>query len=602
MQPPLNTDKMGSRLEPEKAADPPSSVASVGQHHTPPATAAEAVKDITSPGVARVEAISSVTTNWDRVFIFFGVFLVAYAYGLDGTLRYAFQPSATNSFGKHSLASTINVIRSVVSVGAQPTAAKIADVFGRIELICLSIFFYVLGTIIEAASKNVDTFAGGSVLYQIGYTMIILLVEVIIADITSTRARLFFSYVPALPFIINTWVSGNISELVLRKSTWEWGIGMWAIIFPVCSLPLILSLLVVSRRAKRQGLLENYTSSFKRLGFRNFALELFWLLDVIGIILIVAVLELVLVPLTLAGGESSQWKSAHIIAPIAVGVVCIPAFVCWELRAPHPLVPFTNMKDRSVWAPMGIAIFLNFAYTMQSDFLWTVLIVAFDFSQNTATRVISLYSFTSVIVGPLLGLVVYRVRRLKIFVVIGTMLYMVAFGLLIHFRGSANGSARAGVIGAQVVLGVAGGLFPYTTQASLQVNLRHEHLAVMTGIYLATYNIGSALGNTVSGAMWTQLLPEKLNESLSPINATLGPLAYNSPLTVAPLYPVGTPERTAMISSYQYIQRLLTITGICLCVPLIVFGLLLRNPKLNNNQTLAKDSEGETKTEVDSRA
>ncbi|KAF5125002.1 Siderophore iron transporter 1 [Metarhizium anisopliae] len=595
-------DQMGSPPASEKAADPPSSVASVGQHHTPPATAADAVKDITSPGVARVEAIASVTTNRDRIFIFFGVFLVAYAYGLDGTLRYAYQPSATNSFGKHSLASTINVIRSVVSVGAQPTAAKIADVFGRIELICLSVFFYVLGTVIEAASHNVDTFAGGSVLYQIGYTMIILLVEVIIADITSTRARLFFSYVPALPFIINTWVSGNISELVLQNSTWEWGIGMWAIIFPVCSLPLILSLLVVSRRAKRQGLLENYTSSFKQLGFKNLALELFWLLDVIGIILIVAVLELVLVALTLAGGESSQWKSAHIIAPIVVGVVCIPAFVYWELRAPHPLVPFANMKDRSVWAPMGIAVFLNFAFTMQSDFLWTVLIVAFDFSQNTATRVTSLYSFTSVIVGPLLGLVVYRVRRLKIFVVIGTMLYMVAFGLLIHFRGSANGSARAGVIGAQVVLGVAGGLFPYTTQASLQVNLRHEHLAVMTGIYLATYNIGSALGNTVSGAMWTQLLPEKLNENLNPINATLGPLAYNSPLTVAPLYPVGTPERTAIISSYQYIQKLLTITGICLCVPLIVFGLLLRNPKLNNDQTLAKDSESETKTKDDSRA
>jgi SIT family siderophore-iron:H+ symporter-like MFS transporter len=41
------------------------------------------------------------------------------------------------------------------------------------------------------------------VLYQIGYTMIILLVEVIVADLTSTRARLFFSFVPALPFVVS---------------------------------------------------------------------------------------------------------------------------------------------------------------------------------------------------------------------------------------------------------------------------------------------------------------------------------------------------------------------------------------------------------------
>lgn len=594
---------MGSSVEAEKTPQAQDLNARVGRDHAhlSPATAAEAVRDIKSPGVLRVEAISSVTTNRDRVFIFFGVFLIAYVYGLDGTLRYAYQPEATNSFGTHSLASTINVIRSVVSVGAQPTAAKIADVFGRVELICVSVFFYVLGTIIEAVSNNVDTFAGGGALYQIGYVMIILLVEVIIADITSTRARLFFSYIPALPFIINTWVSGDISAAVLANSTWKWGIGMWAIIFPICSLPLIISLTVVARRAKSQGLLQNYTSSFQQLGFKNFSLELFWLLDVVGIILIVAVLELILVPLTLAGGESSQWKSAHIIAPIVVGVACIPAFVYWELRAPHPLVPFTKMKDRSIWAPMGIAIFLNFAFTMQSDYLYTVLIVAFDFSTKAATRVTSLYSFTSVIVGPLLGLVVYKVRRLKIFIVLGTMLYMVAFGLLIHFRGSANGSARAGVIGAQVLLGVAGGMFPYTTQASLQVNLKHEHLAVMTGIYLATYNVGSALGNTVSGAIWTQVLPARLNENLNPLNATLGALAYGSPLTVAPQYPVGTPERTAIISSYQSVQKLLTITGLCLCVPLIVFGLLQRNPKLNDNQTLAKDSDSETETEVGSR-
>lgn len=32
--------------------------------------------------------------------------------------------------------------------------------------------------------------------------MVIVLVEVIIADLTSTRSRLFFSYIPATPFIM----------------------------------------------------------------------------------------------------------------------------------------------------------------------------------------------------------------------------------------------------------------------------------------------------------------------------------------------------------------------------------------------------------------
>ncbi|KAG6198536.1 hypothetical protein E4U10_006649 [Claviceps purpurea] len=569
----------------------------------PPATAADAVRDIRSPGIVRVEAVSSVITTLDRFFIFTGVFLLAYVYGLDGTLRYAYQPTATSSFSEHSLSATVNVLRSAISVGAQPTAAKIADVFGRVELICVSVLFYVVGTIVEAVADNVDTFSGGAIIYQIGYTMLTLLVEVIIADITSTRARLFFSYIPALPFIINTWVSGDISSAVLAGPGWKWGIAMWAIIMPVCALPLIGSLMVVTRRAKRQGLLGNYTTAFKQLGFQNLAIELFWLLDVIGIILIIAVLDLILVPFTIAGGESSKWGEAHIIAPLVIGILCIPAFIFWELRAPHPLIPFKDMKDRGVWAPMGIAIFLNFAFTMQSDFLYTVLLVAFDFSIKAATRVQSLYSFTSVIVGPLLGLLVYKVKRLRIFVIAGTLLYTVAFGLLIHFRGASGSisSAQAGVIGAQVLLGIAGGLVPYTAQASLQVNLKHEHLAVLTGIFLATYNIGSALGNTVSGAIWSQVLPGKLNSLLNPLNSTLGTTMYMNPLSTYTLYSMGTPERTAMVQSYQSVQKLLTITGICLCVPLILFAILLRNPRLDDRQTLAKDldSETETKSEAD---
>lgn len=61
----------------------------------------------------------------------------------------------------------------------------------------------MVGTIVEATSDGVSAFCGGAVIYQIGYTMIMLLAEVIVADLTSTRARLFFSFVPALPFIVS---------------------------------------------------------------------------------------------------------------------------------------------------------------------------------------------------------------------------------------------------------------------------------------------------------------------------------------------------------------------------------------------------------------
>ena len=61
-----------------------------------------------SPGVARIEALNAHTSLVNRCFIFFGLFIVAYAYGLDGTLRGTYQPYATAGFETHSTLATIS--------------------------------------------------------------------------------------------------------------------------------------------------------------------------------------------------------------------------------------------------------------------------------------------------------------------------------------------------------------------------------------------------------------------------------------------------------------------------------------------------------------
>lgn len=99
--------------------------------------------------------------------------LIRYLTHLDDILRSTtidstiIQATALSSYGEHSLTATINVIRTVIAAAAQPTAAKIADVFGRVELVFLSIFFYILGTIVEASADNVSGFCAGAIFYQV---------------------------------------------------------------------------------------------------------------------------------------------------------------------------------------------------------------------------------------------------------------------------------------------------------------------------------------------------------------------------------------------------------------------------------------------------
>jgi SIT family siderophore-iron:H+ symporter-like MFS transporter len=118
------------------------------------------------------------------------------------------------------------------------------------------------------------------------------------------------------------------------------------------------------------------------------------------------------------------------------------------------------------------------------------------------------------------------------------------------------------------------------------------------------FNIGSALGNCVSGAIWTQVLVPTLLEQLpTPYdNATIAEGVYRTPFEYAEKYPIGTPLRDGMVASYQHIQRLLTITGICLCLPLIFFSLVIRDPVLGNEQSLPdaeQSTSGTHESEVD---
>lgn len=90
----------------------------------------------------------------------------------------------------------------------------------------------------------------------------------------------------------------------------------------------------------------------------------------------------------------------------------------------------------------------------------------------------------------------------------------------------------------------------------------HTHgadVAVVTGLYLASYRLGSALGQTLAGAVWTQRMPVELLNRIG--NETIAQATYNAPYATIELYPMGTPERAGMVESYAAVQRILASTS-----------------------------------------
>jgi SIT family siderophore-iron:H+ symporter-like MFS transporter len=115
---------------------------------------------------------------------------------------------------------------------------------------------------------------------------------------------------------------------------------MWCIIYTVCAFPLIISLWWVGHKAKKAGALANYKTPYQVYGGKRLVVALFWQLDVIGIVLLILVFGFILVPFTVADGNSNVWKTGKIIAPLVIGIVLVPVWLFWESKAVHPMLPF----------------------------------------------------------------------------------------------------------------------------------------------------------------------------------------------------------------------------------------------------------------------
>ena len=228
---------------------------------------------------------------------------------------------------------------------------------------------------------------------SIGDTGFSIMQQIFIADTTSLLNRGIWSSLPESVASIPTLYLGTIvADEVLENSTWRWGYGMWAIVLPVAAGPLIATMYVLQRRAKKNGFIrksiwteeEASTPLIKRL------LRLVWIdLDILGAFLFVVGMGLALIPLSLTGSKNSQrWQQPSTIVMLVLGVVIVGVFFLWDAKfAKTPFVPFRMIKERTVVAACLLSILDFFHYSTFTIFFPSYLQVVGGYSPGHASRI-----------------------------------------------------------------------------------------------------------------------------------------------------------------------------------------------------------------------
>ncbi|KAF8920270.1 hypothetical protein CPB85DRAFT_1429077 [Mucidula mucida] len=544
------------------------------RHHPLPAlnTQASQAEIEAHAGVATVKATHQVYGKYSKWFLFLGLGLAAYIYSLDSQTTWAYLAWAASELQDHSLISTIQVAQSIIIACGKPAIAKLADVQSRgVAYIVVLVFYVVVSYIVIASAHNIQTVAGGIILYAVGYTGL----------------QLIRPYFPSI--LINAFIGSNVSTAVLSGAGWRWGYGMFAILIPASLAPLIITLTWAERKATRLGLIPHKSAQPAQNIFtkiRNLVAKL----DLFGLILIGTSVALILLPLTLAKSASNGWHNPSMIAMLVVGCVLLLFIAPWEAKvAKYPVLPGRFLKNKSIVGASLIGFFDFISFYLTYTYLYSFVVVVKPWQVTYKHYLLRLDSVSgSNGIRNLRRLRNAYFHRYKYMLVAGLTIRLFGVGLMIHSRG-ANAS-DAEIVWTQIIQSMGGGIAAVTSQVAAQASVPHVDVATATAVVLLLTEIGGAIGNAISGAIWTNMMPGKLLHYLPFLSETERAAIYSSISVITTQYPRGDPVREGVISAYGDVMKIMLIVATAVSVVPLGISLFMPNWYLGDTQN-AVDNE-----------
>lgn len=527
-------------------------------------------------------AFEAPQASWSKrtlLIAYLGLYLLAYVTSLEAQVTLNLAVFATSAFSAHSLVSTVFVVQAVIFSVVKPLMAKVAHVFGRFEAFTLCVLLMTTGYITQAKSGSLGTYTASSISYSAGATGLQILQQIFIADTSSLNNRAILSTIPDVPFLINVWIGSPIASSLLNGPGWRWGYGVWAVILPLCYLPLAVSLIVEKWNLQRQSM----KTTIVRPTPMRLAVNLWYELDAFGLGLLSTAIALILVPLTLAKNVEGTWSNKGIIASLLFGLGCLVAFPLWERNprlAPHPFFPPHLLLNRTVLAGLSIPFFFCVAYYLSViPYFQSYLLVVYGLSITTAGQIVQIYVFGSTITAIGVSLLIKATHRYKRYVFFGACTYLLGAILTAMFR--TKGGSLWAVAATQVVIGIGGGLMVVPAQLGVQACVGKEDVATTTALFLMALEVGGAVGSAISGAIWTNNILPKLQLYLPPETVDQASVIYGNISLASNGWPVGDATREAIERAYQETMAKMLIAAVCACVPLVPFSLMMKNLKLD---------------------
>ncbi|KAF2651220.1 fungal trichothecene efflux pump [Lophiostoma macrostomum CBS 122681] len=245
--------------------------------------------------------------------------------------------------------SWVNIARTLAESTMFLISGRLSDLFGRRYFFIGGNLICLVGLIVGACAKNIDTLIVASAVYGLG-ECIQLSFGVAIGELVKNKHRpIVMSFIFATSAPIATF-GPQIARAFVRHPDLGW---RWTYYLNIIVVGLAVILLILCYHPPSFHMLHEHKSKKQQVKE----------LDYPGIFLWTAGLVLFLMGISWGGGLY-PWKSAAVISTIVIGAACLIAFGFWEVygNTKYPLMPMKFFRNRGFISLVACATVASMFY------------------------------------------------------------------------------------------------------------------------------------------------------------------------------------------------------------------------------------------------